>query len=78
MREARGVLRLAAEPLDELVVAGVPVVQDLDRDAAPEFLILGEIDVRHSAGAELPHDAVAPVEERVDQRVGNGHEWRLR
>jgi hypothetical protein len=31
------VLRLAPEPLDELVVVRVPLVQDLDRDAAAEL-----------------------------------------
>jgi hypothetical protein len=66
MREARGVLRLPPEALDELVVTCVPVVEDLDRDAAPEHLVLGEIDVCHPARAELAHDAVAPVEKRVD------------
>jgi hypothetical protein len=49
------------------------VVEDLDRHPAPELLVLGEVDVRHPAGAELPQDAVAPVEERVDQGVGDGH-----
>src|SRR5438034_7239319 len=36
VREARCVLRLAPEALDELLVPGVAVVQDLDRDAPPE------------------------------------------
>ena len=40
MRKACGVLRLAAEALDELVVARVPVVEDLDRDAATELLVV--------------------------------------
>ena len=73
MREARRVLGLAAEALDELLVAGVALVQDLDRDATAEHLVFGEIDVRHAAHAELALDAVAPVEKRVDQRVGNSH-----
>ena len=73
MRETCGVLRLAAETLDELIVARVPVVEDLDRDAPAQHLVLGEIDVRHPARAELPQDAIAPVEERVDQGVGNRH-----
>src|SRR5262249_23064863 len=73
VRQRSGVLRLATEPLDELLVAGVPVVQDLDRDAAAELLVLGEIDVRHPAGAELAHDLVATVEEGSDERVRNGH-----
>ena len=44
MREPGGVLRLAAEALDELLVAGVPVVEDFDRDSAAELLVGGEID----------------------------------
>ena len=62
-RQAGGVLRLAAEALDERVVGRVAVVEDLDRDAAAELLVLGEVDVRHPARAELAHDAVAAVEE---------------
>ena len=73
MREPGGVLRLAAEALDELLVAGVPVVEDLDRDAAAELLVGGEVDVRHPARAELPDDQVAPVEEAVDEVVARGH-----
>ena len=47
MVEARGALRLAAETLDELLVRCVAVVQQLQRHAPPELLVLGEIDVRH-------------------------------
>ena len=71
--ERRGVLRLAAEALDELVVVRVAVVEDLDRDAAAELLVLGEVDVRHAARSELAHDPVAPVEERVDEGVAYRH-----
>ena len=73
MVERGGVLRLAAEPLDELLVVRVAVVEDLDRDAAAELLILREVDVGHPAGAELADDLVAPVEERVDEGVARGH-----
>ena len=45
VREAGRVRRLAAEALDELLVVRVPVVEDLDRDAAAELLILGEVHV---------------------------------
>src|SRR5436190_39428 len=71
VREARGVLRLAPEALDELLVGGVPLVEDLDRDPPAELLVLGEVDVRHPACAELSHDAVAPGEQRVF--FGDGH-----
>ena len=73
MREAGGVLRLAAEALDELVVGRVPVVEDLDRDPPPELLVLGEVDVGHPARAELADDLVPAVEDRVDQSVRYGH-----
>ncbi len=73
MRQRRCVLRLAAEALDELVVVRVAVVEDLDGDAAAQLLVLGEVDVGHAAGAELPHDLVATVEERADERVQGGH-----
>ena len=67
--QAGGALRLAPEPLDELLVGGMPVVEQLQRDAASELLILGEIDVRHPARAELALDHVALVEDAVDQGV---------
>ena len=70
LREPGRVLRLAAEALDELLVGGVAVVEDLDRDAAAELLILREVDVRHPTRAELADDLVAAVEERVDEGVG--------
>ena len=73
VREPGGVLRLAAEALDELLVARVPVVEDLDRDAPSELLVRGEIDVRHPTGAQLPDDQVAPVEERVDEGIARRH-----
>ena len=71
--EPGGALRLAPEALDELVVGGVPVVQQLQRDAAAELLVLGEIDVGHPARAELALDHVALVEDAVDQGVSGGH-----
>ena len=74
MGERGGILRLAPESLDELLVVRVAVVQDLDRDSAAKLLVLGEIDVRHPAGAEFAHDLIATVEERSDERVGDGHE----
>ena len=70
-------LRLAAEALDELLVGRVAVVEQLQRDAAAELLVLGEVDVRHPARAELALDHVAPVEDAVDQGVGRGHTVRL-
>ncbi len=71
--ERRSRLRLAPKALDEELVVRVAVVQDLDRHAPAEVLVFGQIDVRHTSGAQLAQDPVAPVEERVDQRVGYGH-----
>jgi hypothetical protein len=74
MGEAGCGLRLPPEALDEEVVGRVALVQDLDRHAPSELLVLGEVDVRHPAGAELAQDAVAPVEKRVYERVRDpGH-----
>src|SRR5207344_620295 len=73
MVERGRVLRLAPEALDELVVVPVAAVEDLDRDAAPELLVLGEVDVGHPTRAELALDPVAPVEQRVDEGVAYRH-----
>ena len=69
MVEAGGALRLAPEALDELLVRSVPLVEKLQRNTASELLVLGQIDVGHSARAELAPDHVAPVERAVDQGV---------
>src|SRR4051794_25081047 len=73
MVEAGGALRLAAEALDELLVGGVAVIQQLQRHPAPELLVLGEVDVGHPARAQLALDHVAAVERPVDQGVRRGH-----
>ncbi len=52
VREARGARGLAAEALDELLVFGEAVVQQLDRDLAAEQLVAREVDVGHAAGAD--------------------------
>src|SRR5207248_173916 len=69
VRESCCVLGFAPEALDERVVGSVAVVEDLDRDAAAELLVLGEVDVRHPAGAEFADDSVTAVEDGVDQGV---------
>src|SRR5437588_12125127 len=73
MVERCGVLRLAAEALDELVVVPVAAVEDLDCDSAAELLVFGEVDIRHPAGPELALDPVATVEEGVDEGVAYRH-----
>ena len=56
----------------------VAVVEDLDRDAPAELLVLGEVDVRHPARAELADDPVAPVEERCPISVSETAISRIR
>jgi hypothetical protein len=73
VREPGRVRRLAPEPLDELLVARVALVQDLDRDAAAELSVLRQPDVGHAARAELPLEPVAAGEERSLGLVGGRH-----
>ena len=39
-------------------VAGQRGLEDLERDAAPQRLLLGEVDLGHAASAQAPQDAV--------------------
>src|SRR5262249_59989111 len=64
VREAGRVLRLAAEALDDLVVGGMAVVEDLDRDAAAELLVLRGVDGGPAPRAALADDPVAAVGRR--------------
>src|SRR4051794_41501088 len=73
MVETRCPLRFAAEALDELVVGRVPVVQELERDASTELLVLGQVDVRHPARAQLALDHVAAVGRPAGQGIPGGH-----
>ena len=65
MRERGGAGGLAAEALDELLVLGEALVEQLDRDAAAELGVLGAVDLGHAAGANARHDPVAPVDHRA-------------
>ena len=49
--QAGGGLRLAAEALDEPGIRGEAAVQQLQRDLAPELLVLGQEHVGHPAGS---------------------------
>ena len=62
--EPGGRLGLAAEALDELGVLGEAAVQQLQRDLAPELLVLGEEHVGHPARAEPRDEPVAAVDQR--------------
>ena len=51
--------RLALEALDEVLVGGVPLVQDLQRDVALEQRVLRLVDARHPAVSDELLDLVA-------------------
>ncbi len=70
VRQRGGARGLAPEALDELLVFGEVVVQDLDGDLAAEQLVLGEVDVGHAARAEPRDHAVAPVDDRLGLNHG--------
>ena len=68
-----GGARLACEPLDELRVLVVAIVQDLDRDLAVQVDVLGEEDARHAPRADAADDAVPAVEQpTVDRGLVSG------
>src|SRR2546421_13044043 len=71
MRETCGVLRLAPATLDELIVARAPLLEDLPRHAPPHHLVVAETDPRHPTPTQLRQEAIAPVEEGVDQGAGS-------
>ena len=70
VRERRRARGLALEALDELVVLGEVVVQDLDGQVPPQQLVLGEVHVGHAARAQARDDPVAAVDDgvRLDHR----------
>jgi hypothetical protein len=49
-------------------------VEDLDRDAPAQLLVLREVDRGHAARAESAQDAVARVEDAPDVAVACVHE----
>jgi hypothetical protein len=61
MLEPGSGLGLASEALDEPGILGEAAVQQLQRDLAPELLVLGQEDVGHPARAEPGKDPVATV-----------------
>ena len=52
-------LGLAAESLDELGVLGEALVQELERHAPAEHVVVGQPDIRHPAAAEAADQRVA-------------------
>ena len=58
MVQRRGGLGLIDQPLPGLRATRPPLGQHLDGNFAPERAVFREKDLTHSAGAELPDDAV--------------------
>ena len=69
MGERGGELDLAEEAL-AAERRGEVLVEDLDGDVAVVLEVVGEVDGRHAAGAELALDAVAIVEGGCEQSGG--------
>ena len=68
--EVRGRLRLAPEPLDERWLARELGEQRLQRDRPVQRLIVGEVDLGHTASGDLTFDLVAVGEDLADQGHG--------
>ena len=56
---------LAPEALDELLVLGEVVVQELHRNVPAQQLVFGEVYVCHPPGTHSGEHAIAPVDDRV-------------
>ena len=63
--EARGCKRLACESRPDRFVPRVPLGEDLDRNRAPENLVIGSEDLAHAAGADPVGIRVAGGQEVV-------------
>jgi len=72
--QARRGRRLTAEALDELGVGGEALVQDLQRDLAPELEVLRTVDLRHPARTDVGDDLVAAVDHRVVGDLPHGED----
>ena len=62
--------RLALKPGEELSVAGVARIHDLQRHRPVQPEVQPAVHSRHPAGGDQGVDAVAPVQHRPDERVG--------
>jgi uncharacterized protein (UPF0218 family) len=61
MVEGGCALRLALESLDESLILGVLLPQNLEGDIAVEVLVAGEIDFAHAPAAQKARDCVTVV-----------------
>ena len=68
--ELGGGPRLAHEALGEVVVVTQTGVHHLDRDRAVEPDVGGLVDTGHATARDAGADAISPVEESTDERVG--------
>jgi hypothetical protein len=64
---------LTDESLGELFVRGQTRIHDLDGYRSVEPGIRGLVHGRHSAARDTGADAIAPVQQPPNQRVGGGH-----
>ena len=73
--ERRGRLGLGPEPTEELSVLGQRVVQDLDRDAAAQASVVGQVHLGRRTHADRADQAVATAQHLADRRAhaGQGH-----
>ena len=70
---AGGRPRFALEPRDGHALVGEVVMQDLDRDRAPDGDVLGLVDRAHPAAPEDPAQAVLPADDGADEAARRGH-----
>jgi hypothetical protein len=80
MLELRRGDRLAAEPLQRLLVPREVRVERLDREALAEGDVTGEVDLAHPALAEFLLDAILVRDHLVEERVlvRTAHDQQLR
>jgi hypothetical protein len=60
VRQSRGALRFAHEPLDVVGILRQVFAQDLECDEAVETLLMGLVDHAHATPAQLGDDTVMP------------------
>ena len=69
MVELRHRTRLAPEAVDVALVVGEALVEDLDRNAAPELAVAGHVDARHASGAGQLFEFVPSGDQLTDHAL---------
>jgi hypothetical protein len=75
MIDGREQPRFAREACEAFGVVGEGARHDLDRDVAPQPIIVGAVDLSHAAGAQPPRHAVG-TETAIEQVVACGNACR--